>query len=146
MDGHEPGQRAHPNAPVRLDMASVEAVALRMVQLMDGGRAVISAGLGLVDAATLAAELGVDRSWVYAHRDELGAVRIGTGAKPRLRFSLETAREMLACSTSKEPLATQAPVPSSGSPRRRRQRLGSSPELLPIRGGGTRAGAGQGRS
>jgi hypothetical protein len=137
MDGREPGQRTHPDAPLRLDVASVDAVALRVVQLMDGGRAAISAGVGMVDAATLAAELGVDRSWVYAHRDELGAVRIGTGVKPRLRFDLKTAREMLARSTSKDPQTTQTPVAASGSPHRRRRRLGSSPGLLPIRADAT---------
>jgi len=48
-----------------------------------------------MDAARLAAELGVTRSWVYEHRDELGAVRLGTGTKPRLRFDLNTARRAL---------------------------------------------------
>ena len=49
----------------------------------------------MVDAATLAGALGVDRSYVYAHADELGAVRLGGGSKPRLRFDLEAAREAM---------------------------------------------------
>ena len=49
----------------------------------------------LVDAATLADGLGVDRSYVYAHAEELGAVRLGSGSKPRLRFDLEAAREAM---------------------------------------------------
>jgi hypothetical protein len=48
-----------------------------------------------VDATTLATELGVTRSWVYEHRDELGAVRLGAGPKPRLRFDVETASQAL---------------------------------------------------
>ena len=32
----------------------------------------------LVDAGELAAYLGVDRSWVYAHAEELGARRLGS--------------------------------------------------------------------
>ncbi len=42
----------------------------------------------LVDAATIAAKLGVTRRWVYDHQIELGAVRLTDGAKPRLRFPL----------------------------------------------------------
>jgi hypothetical protein len=43
---------------------------------------------GLVDAAGLAGALGVDRAWVYEHADQLGAIRLGTGPKPRLRFDV----------------------------------------------------------
>ena len=41
----------------------------------------------LVDAATLARILDVDRDWVYAHARELQAVRLG-GERGRLRFDL----------------------------------------------------------
>jgi hypothetical protein len=71
----------------------VEAVATRVIELMREG-SLASRGL-LVDAATLAAELGVTRSWIYEHRDELGVVRLGTGTKPRLRFDVDTARRTL---------------------------------------------------
>jgi hypothetical protein len=40
----------------------------------------------LVDAATLARILGVSRATVYANADELGAIRLGTGSRARLRF------------------------------------------------------------
>jgi hypothetical protein len=83
-----------PDAPSPVDAAWVEAVALRVVQLMHSGYA--ANGRRLVDAATLAGELGVDRSWVYAHRDELGVVRLGSGSKPRLRFDVQVARAALA--------------------------------------------------
>jgi hypothetical protein len=77
-----------------VDATWVEAVARRVAQLMgnNGDRRRDR----LVDAATLAAELGVDRSWVYEHSDELGAVRLGTGSRPRLRFSVAAARATLA--------------------------------------------------
>ncbi len=88
----------------------------------------------LVDAATLAAELGVGRSWVYAHRGELGAIQLGTGSKPRLRFDSEVARNVLAYSASKESQEPKTPVPLRSSRRRRQRRTGSGPELLPIRG------------
>lgn len=82
-----------PSGPVPsgpLNTAWVEAVAMRVVELMSHGSTPEHGRL--MDAATLAAELGVTRSWVYEHRDELGAVRLGTGIKPRLRFDLNTAR------------------------------------------------------
>jgi hypothetical protein len=50
-----------PEANATLDAASVEAVARRVVELMRGEGS--SSVRGLVDAATLAAELGVTRSW-----------------------------------------------------------------------------------
>jgi hypothetical protein len=63
---HHP-ERPHANAI--LDAASVEVVARRVVELMRG-EGDSSSLRRRVDAATLAAELGVERSWVYAHRDE----------------------------------------------------------------------------
>ena len=41
---------------------------------------------GLLTAAQVAARFNVDRSWVYAHAEELGVVRLGSGPRPRLRF------------------------------------------------------------
>jgi hypothetical protein len=105
-----------PLSPVSpIDAAWVEAVALRVVQLMRNGSA---PNVGrLVDAATLAAELGITRSWVYQHRDELGAVRLGTGSKPRLRFNVEVARAALG-QERYEPLASGAASPRSSSSRK----------------------------
>lgn len=118
-----------------LDEAFVEALARRVVELIRN-ESNPPLARRMVDAATLAAELGIERSWVYAHRHELGGIPLGAGSKPRLRFDVETARELLARSTSKEAQVPQTPVPARGSSRRRRQRLGSSPKLLPIRGAG----------
>ena len=39
-----------------------------------------------LDAQEVAQRLGVSREWVYEHADELGALRIGSGPRPRLRF------------------------------------------------------------
>ena len=41
-----------------------------------------------VDAATVAALFGVERDWVYAHKNELGALRLGSGRRARLRFDM----------------------------------------------------------
>lgn len=66
---------------------SVEAVARRVVELLrfEGG----AAPAGLLTAAQVAERFSVDRSWIYSHADELGAMRLGEGRKPRLRFDAE---------------------------------------------------------
>jgi hypothetical protein len=116
-------ERPHAHVDAVLDVASVEAVARRVVELMRAGGGVPSVRR-LVDAGTLAAEFGVTRSWVYEHRDELGAVRIGTGPKPRLRFDLQAAREALAGHDGPRPLGRSSDAAgmtaSAPAPRRRR--------------------------
>lgn len=59
----------------------------------------------LVTAAVLAIELSVSRDFVYEHADELGALRLGSGPKARLRFDVATA---MACLGS-EPSQSQNP-------------------------------------
>ena len=44
---------------------------------------------GLVDARHLARDLGASLDHVYAHATELGAMRLGTGPKARIRFDLD---------------------------------------------------------
>jgi hypothetical protein len=89
----------------------------------------------LVDAATVARELAVSRSFVYEHAAELGAARIGAGQRPRLRFDLERARAAWNARQSNERSPTARSPVATGSPRRRlRTRSGTEPYLLPIRG------------
>jgi len=80
----------------------------------------------LVDAATLARRFGLGRDWVYAHASELGAVRLGSGARPRLRFDVEQVARALAAPA----------VTSTDTPERRpaRRRAPTSGGLLPIHG------------
>jgi hypothetical protein len=91
---------------------------------------------GLVDAATLAQLLGVERAWVYEHAAELGAIPLGSGPRPRLRFNPQLALERLStCVTGRksEPAADRMATPKARL--RARRRSGTSVELLPIRGG-----------
>lgn len=88
----------------------------------------------LVDAATLARYLNVERSWVYEHALELGARRLGEGPKARLRFSIEEADERLSCSASRGP---DEPEKGAAAPVRhyhRRRSLGTGTDLLPVKG------------
>jgi hypothetical protein len=80
----------------------------------------------LVDAATVARELGVTRQTVYARAAELGGVRIGDGPKPRWRFDLEAARDAVACSSSRQPTAENASDDGQTAPPRR-----SRPRRMP---------------
>jgi hypothetical protein len=57
----------------------VERIALRVVELLRGEAP-------LLDAAAVARRLGRSRDWVYRDADELGAVRLGDGERPRLGF------------------------------------------------------------
>lgn len=83
-----------PDAPTALDDAYVEAIAQHVAGLIrDDAREEVRHRL--VDAATLASELGVERSWVYEHANELHPIRLGTGPKARLRFNVLTVRAVL---------------------------------------------------
>ena len=71
--------------------AIVEAIAQKVVEIVDAR----STTFGLVDARELAEELGVSIDYVYAHAAELGAMRLGSGPKARIRFDLDEARQAL---------------------------------------------------
>jgi hypothetical protein len=75
--------------------------------------------------------LGVTRSWVYEHAHQLGAVRLGAGAKARLRFDLDTATTAIKNLQGQAPRDSAPPgeTPRRGQPRRRQQ---ATIPLLPI--------------
>jgi len=74
----------------RLDPDDVELIARRVLALVHAE--LDSEHERLVDAKTLAQLLGVTRGWVYAHAEELQAVRLG-GPRGRLRFDLARVTE-----------------------------------------------------
>jgi hypothetical protein len=89
----------------------------------------------LVNAAVLAEYLAVDVEYVYRHADELGARRLGTGPKARLRFSIaEVDARLTACPPGRESDAAQTRTVEPKTRVCQRQGLGSSVRLLPIRG------------
>ncbi len=110
---------------VHLAPEAIEAVAHRVVELLRDEPT--SPDQRLVDATELAEILSVSRATVYEHATELGAVRIGDGKRPRLRFNVATA--LIAwqrCAPRHEP------APERTTPRRRT--TSRTAELLPIRG------------
>jgi hypothetical protein len=78
-------------ASVELQAPTIEAIARRVAELL---AATDAAPARLADAAAVAEALGVDREWVYAHANDLGAIRLG-GPHGRLRFDLQVVRERL---------------------------------------------------
>jgi hypothetical protein len=113
-----------------LDVAHVEALARRVVELLRTETRE-NAGIRLVDASTLAADLGVERSWVYEHANELHPIRLGTGPKARLRFDALAVRAAFAAQN-----LTRRPSPLGGErtngrtpARRPRQRRPQKPTV-----------------
>ncbi len=129
------GTRA-PSHPLNAETSStiadvlVELQALRaeVLELRELSTPVESSTRQLVDAKALADELGISRQWVYAHRDKLGAIRIGNGPKARLRFNADSARQALKA----EP---KCPTPfDTSQPRRRHaKRSTTAGSILQIR-------------
>jgi hypothetical protein len=114
---------------IKLDPQAVEAIACRVVELLE------KRGLQrreLVDAAELARRFGIQRSWVYSHAIELGAVKLGKGAKPRLRFDPEVAARAMRRVDGKPADPPARSGKRAGQPQGSEGRV----ELLPIRGRG----------
>jgi hypothetical protein len=99
----------------------VEAIAQRVVELLDGRSPAV--GTPLLSALEVAQRFGVGRKWVYEHADDLGAIRLGTGRRARMRFNASVIEQQL----------TELRLSGSGT---RRTYSGSSEpsELLPIYG------------
>jgi hypothetical protein len=89
-------------------------------------------------AAQVAEHLAVSLDVVYANADQLGAVRIGSGEKPMLRFPPleridELLRERTTCPGGRK--SETAEPASLRATRQRRPRVsGTEVELLPVRG------------
>lgn len=113
---------------IKLDPETVEVVARRVIELL-GRHAPES--VELLDAAELAQHLGVDRSWVYTHAIELGAIKLGGGPRPRLRFDPSLVAKRIRKTARGQDTAGPGPR------RRHPQPLGDGdgPPLLPIKGG-----------
>ncbi len=89
-----------------------------------------------IDAQELARLLGVRRNTVYAKAEELGAIRIGSGPRARLRFPASAAASL----RRDEPARR---THRKSDERRRRVRRSSGHELLPLRGQRSAPGAGR---
>jgi hypothetical protein len=100
---------------VKLDADDIEAVAARVVELLERQG---SAPSRFVDAATLARTLRVDRDWVYARARELEAIRLGDGPRAPLRFDVRRVRELLSAPDGRQPRPTGPTPRRRGRPRK----------------------------
>lgn len=117
------------SARIELDPQATEAIARKVVELLE------KRGLqkrDLVDAAELARRFGIERSWVYSHAIELGAVKLGSGAKPRLRFDPQIAAKVLR--KAGEGSAADPPARSGERADQPQRGRGSEVPLLPFDG------------
>jgi hypothetical protein len=128
-------------AAAELTPEAIEAIAQRVAELLGREGSAHTGSNGgvageLVDASELASRFALTRWWVYEHANELGAVTLGDGPRPRLRFDPEVAAEVLrarrrtAVSDSAQPYGGRGP----GRPRRRPAAV----PLLPVHAPGTR--------
>jgi len=125
--------KAMASTRIKLDPQTIEAIARRVVALLEK-RHLQDGATELVDAVELARRFGIERSWVYSHAIELGAVKLGNGAKPRLRFDPAVAARVL-----QKVGEASAAVPPTRPGERAGQPLGgggTGVRLLPIRGTG----------
>jgi len=116
-------------AATELTNEAIEQIAERVAALLRAAETTAPSAAELLDATELAGRLGVSRDWVYEHADELGVITLGDGPKPRLRFRLETAEQVL---RSRTRTPASPPAPAHGGSRRRRPAPPDGP-LLPIR-------------
>ena len=136
------GDRRDDVAVVRLAEETIEQLAARVVDLLNARGCVPPAsdpspsGSGLLSASDVSRWWGVERGWVYQHADQLGAIRLGTGRRPRLRFDPERVRRAMG-----DPLTDVGPRSPRAARARRKPLVGGScrtaadsRELLPIYG------------
>ncbi len=108
-------------SPVELNLA--ERIAAEVARRLESEPG--TERLKLIDAGEVAGILGCDRSWVYEHQAELGAIRLGNGSRPRLRFDRERIAEIASA-----PRRTEGrPEPKRAVPRRRRAQRSPVPLL-----------------
>jgi hypothetical protein len=100
-----------------MDSASLRAIAREVAKLIGRGDPLD----GLLTARQVAARFNVDRSWVYAHAQELGVIRLGDGPRPRLRFDPALVAQRVLARPATGAVPQHASQPRANSP------------LLPIR-------------
>jgi hypothetical protein len=93
--GHSSSSRV---AEIRLAPEAIEALARRLAELLAAASPkpeAVSARKKMLSAAEVAELFGVSRCWVYDHAEVLGAWRLGSGARPRLRFDPDEVAERI---------------------------------------------------
>jgi hypothetical protein len=114
------------------DADFVDAVARRVVELLRAEGVAALEGPRLLTVAAVSAEFGVSIDWVYANAMALGAIRLGSGPRARLRFDRATIMDRIAKVATNASRQRSSPRAS----RRRGTRETADGDLLPILGNG----------
>lgn len=124
---------------LRLAPESIDALATRLAELLGGAirepAPEVESPKKMLSAAEVSRRWSISRRWVYDHAEELGARRMGSGPRPRLRFDPDEVAARIG--------APRRPVPS-----------GDQRRLAPIAGiphsdslsAGTRANVGESKT
>jgi hypothetical protein len=115
-----------------VDAAFVDAVARRVVELLRAEGVVSREGPRLLTVAAVSGEFGVSSDWLYANAKALGAIRLGSGPRARLRFDRATIADRIAKVATNGSRQRSSPRGS----RRRATRDSANADLLPILGNG----------
>lgn len=118
---------------MKLDRDDVEAVARRVAEILEERGLAAPAGHEMINAEEVARRFGVKAAWVRRNADRLGAIRLGSGARPRLRFDPETVAATLSVRDGGETSRHLGTGSTTGpEPRRRRPaRTGRAGQLPP---------------
>ncbi len=96
---------------IRLDETTIDRLVARLTEsltaIADAQPPVPAEPEKMLSAAEVAERWGVDRSWVYQHSHQLGAIPMGNGRRPRLRFDPEQVARVL--TGTREPGRTTRP-------------------------------------
>lgn len=119
--------RLHPDDLTAL----AEMVAGRVAALLHGEERPPA----LLTAVEVAERYGVSADWVRSNADRLGVVRLGDGARPRLRFPAAAVADALNASPGGgRSKVSESPAPPANRTRRRPTPMGTGVDLLPVRG------------
>lgn len=114
----------------RLHPADVAAIAQQVAALL---RAEPQAPR-LLTAEQVADRFGVGAAWVREHAVELGALRLGDGPRPRLRFNADTVADALtACCGSRRSTTPETPATTPETADHSARRAGAATGSWPVR-------------
>ena len=116
------------SAEVNLDPETIEEVAQRVAELLR------DRGLDgeLIDAGEVARRFGVTRDYVYAHAGRLGAIRLSSRPRARLRFDPKRVAEAMGVRETGSGVGGERP--RSRQERRRRRHRKQVGSILPVHG------------
>lgn len=80
---------------VHLSDFEIEGLAQRLSEALRPAASSVSPASPMMSAAEVAEWWGIGRRWVYDHAVELGARRLGSSCRPRLRFDPDEVAECL---------------------------------------------------